>query len=155
MSILIFKDTSVVLSTLDDRALPDASHLILEISSNGQVVDKVNLLPRESSPGVWDADDLLCLSDLSTDFRVSVSMGLDGKRRQVLGFIELKGTTVYTGKAYEIPLKCHGNYPKLIVKTRSLGVDEIQDWLSETSQSTASSVSEDEVERLYDEGIAR
>jgi hypothetical protein len=39
----------------------DVAHLILEVKSNGRVVDKVNLLSRESTPGVWDADVIVAL----------------------------------------------------------------------------------------------
>jgi hypothetical protein len=39
----------------------DIAHLILEVSSDGQVFDIVNLLSRESSPGIWDTEQRLVL----------------------------------------------------------------------------------------------
>jgi hypothetical protein len=54
-------DITVELGNRDDCFLTDVYHLILEVRSNGQVIDKVNLLSRESMPGVWDADNIVLL----------------------------------------------------------------------------------------------
>jgi hypothetical protein len=52
------QDTTVELTTRDDCFLIDVYHLLLEIKLDGRIVDKVNLLARESTPGVWDADKI-------------------------------------------------------------------------------------------------
>jgi hypothetical protein len=54
-------DVMVELTNRDGCFLMDVFHLILELKSDGQVKDKVNLLSRESTPGVWDADNILLL----------------------------------------------------------------------------------------------
>jgi hypothetical protein len=54
-------DTSVQLSTRDDCFLIEIAHLILQISFKGEVAAKANLFSQESSPGVWDADQILTL----------------------------------------------------------------------------------------------
>jgi hypothetical protein len=54
-------DTSVELSPTDNSLLSDIRHLALEVTVNGHVVDKVNLISRNTSPGVWDADNILVL----------------------------------------------------------------------------------------------
>jgi hypothetical protein len=58
---IVPSDITIELATRDDCFLMDIVHLILEVKSNNQVVDKVNLLSRESTPGVWDADTILVL----------------------------------------------------------------------------------------------
>jgi hypothetical protein len=52
---------TVEVGSRDDCFLTDVYHLMLEVRSNGQVMDKVNLLSRESMPGVWDADNIVSL----------------------------------------------------------------------------------------------
>jgi hypothetical protein len=54
-------DTTIELAGQDDRVLTDVARLILEINLNGQVVEKSDLISRESSPGVWDADQTIFL----------------------------------------------------------------------------------------------
>jgi hypothetical protein len=54
-------DTSVELSLPDNNLLRDIYHMRLEVSVNGQVVDKADLYSRESVPGVWDANAILVL----------------------------------------------------------------------------------------------
>jgi hypothetical protein len=61
MKLKYSSDTSVELAIRDDCFLMDVVHLILELKSNDQVIDKVNLISRESTPGVWDADSILIL----------------------------------------------------------------------------------------------
>jgi hypothetical protein len=49
-------DTTVQLADPDeDSFLTDIVHLLLELSVNGQVVDKDDLFSNESSPGTWEA----------------------------------------------------------------------------------------------------
>jgi hypothetical protein len=58
---LSLPDIAIELSTQDDCFLTDIAHLILELKSSERVVDKVDLLSRESSPGTWDASQDLVL----------------------------------------------------------------------------------------------
>ncbi|PVF95707.1 hypothetical protein CPB86DRAFT_763467, partial [Serendipita vermifera] len=131
MSVLILKETSVTMSNRDGRFFPAVSRLILEVACNGKVVDKVNLLPRKSSPGVWDADDILVLHDRYARFTVSVSRRVD-RKPQVVAFIELDGSKFYDGvrRTYEMPLMHRENYPCLRFKARSLGVEDLREFLS-------------------------
>jgi hypothetical protein len=39
----------------------DVVHLILEVKTNGRVIQNVNLLSRESTPGVWEAETVVAL----------------------------------------------------------------------------------------------
>jgi hypothetical protein len=49
-------DTTVQLADPDeDSFLTDIVHLLLELSVDGQVVDKDDLFSNESSPGTWEA----------------------------------------------------------------------------------------------------
>jgi hypothetical protein len=54
-------DTTLELATQGDCFLTNIIHLIMEFKFNGQVVGKVNLLSRKSTPGVWDADKNIVL----------------------------------------------------------------------------------------------
>ncbi|PVF90846.1 hypothetical protein CPB86DRAFT_821022 [Serendipita vermifera] len=54
-------DITAELSTRDDCVLTGIAHLILEFSLNGNTVSDINLLSRESMPGIWDADTALHL----------------------------------------------------------------------------------------------
>jgi hypothetical protein len=45
----------------DDCFLIDVVHLILELKLNDELIRKANMLSRESTPGVWDADSVLAL----------------------------------------------------------------------------------------------
>ncbi|PVF93489.1 Arabinanase/levansucrase/invertase [Serendipita vermifera] len=120
-------DTSVELSSRDDCFLTNVSHLILELSFNGQILYQINLSSREWNPKVWDADQILILPQASAEFMISVSMEVDGNESQLLGFMELNGPALYDGlgKAYEIPLTSHENHPSLILKTRPSGINDI------------------------------
>jgi hypothetical protein len=53
-------DITVELASRDGCFLMDVSHLILEARLNNRV-NRVNLLSRESMPGVWVADDTVFL----------------------------------------------------------------------------------------------
>jgi hypothetical protein len=54
-------DTSVELCSRDDYFLTNVAYLVLQVKLNGQVVEETGLTPRNSSPGVWDADKTLVL----------------------------------------------------------------------------------------------
>jgi hypothetical protein len=54
-------ETTVELSTREDCFLTSTTHLLLEVTVDGQVIDTVNLLSQESDPWVWEADDILAL----------------------------------------------------------------------------------------------
>jgi hypothetical protein len=58
---LLRPDITIELSNQDDCFLTDIAHLVLELKSSERVVDKVDLLSRESSPGTWDANQDLIL----------------------------------------------------------------------------------------------
>ncbi|PVF91871.1 hypothetical protein CPB86DRAFT_846301 [Serendipita vermifera] len=86
---LFFKNITVELAIQDDSFLTDIPHLVLELNQDGRVVDKVNLLSRKSSRGIWDADEPLILREVTGEFMLSVSMQVDDHDRQVFGSIEL------------------------------------------------------------------
>jgi hypothetical protein len=52
-------DITVELFPRDDTFIKDITHLTLELRLDGTNSGKVNLLSREATPGVWDADDSL------------------------------------------------------------------------------------------------
>jgi hypothetical protein len=54
-------DTTVELTTQNDQLLTDATHLILEINVDGDVISEANLLPQDASPLVWNADEVLAV----------------------------------------------------------------------------------------------
>ncbi|PVF91659.1 hypothetical protein CPB86DRAFT_297701 [Serendipita vermifera] len=90
MSVLVLKNTTVELTTGDDCFLTDIVHLILEIT-HGQVVDVVDLWSQGSNRGVWDADSILVLHNVTVTFTVSVFMQVDEDDCQLLGSVELYG----------------------------------------------------------------
>ncbi|PVF97441.1 hypothetical protein CPB86DRAFT_826506 [Serendipita vermifera] len=132
MSTITLKDTSVELSNQDDRFLLDTAHLLLEVSCNGQVVDKFNLSSRESRDGVWEADNPLVLPNVFASLVLLVSREVDGNEHQLLGFVELKGPGFSDGleKTYEIPLICPENHPVLVLKTKMLSVENTKKVIS-------------------------
>ncbi|PVF95458.1 hypothetical protein CPB86DRAFT_799680 [Serendipita vermifera] len=67
----------------------DINHLILEVTSNGKVIDKVDLLSSESTPDVWRFDTIMILYGVDTELMICVYMGINGTERQLLGFVEL------------------------------------------------------------------
>jgi hypothetical protein len=54
-------DITVKLSTRDDPLLDDIAHLVLELSSNGNVIDTLNLVSQEASSGVWYSEQTLVM----------------------------------------------------------------------------------------------
>ncbi|PVF93485.1 hypothetical protein CPB86DRAFT_818759 [Serendipita vermifera] len=154
MSAVVFKDTSVSLSTRDDCFLTDIPRLVLEISSNGRVGAKIDLFSRESSPGVWDTKSVLVVPGEYPDFMVSIWMELGGNERQLLAFMELNASVLLSGEGmiYEIPLLSHENYPSLILKTRPSGMDNIQNLLSGMGREGASSLRDNSFQKVTEDG---
>ncbi|PVF91357.1 hypothetical protein CPB86DRAFT_878568, partial [Serendipita vermifera] len=132
--------TSVELSNRENCSLTDIAQLILEISLNGQVVDKANLLSRKSTPAVWHADQPLVLRGIVVDFVVSVSMELAGNKRQLLASAALKGAQFNdeSEKKYEIPLTCRDNRLNFVLKTKAFGLENLQESLSGIGRSDES-----------------
>jgi hypothetical protein len=58
---LSLPDVTVELASREDSFLLDIVLLMLEIKLDNRIVDKVNLLSRESAPGIWDADQVVVL----------------------------------------------------------------------------------------------
>jgi hypothetical protein len=56
-----FSDITVESSPREDPLLIDVTHLILEISSDGKVIGTANLSSRESTRGVWNANQMLVM----------------------------------------------------------------------------------------------
>ncbi|PVF92657.1 hypothetical protein CPB86DRAFT_801846 [Serendipita vermifera] len=129
MSLLALKDTTIQLSTRDDESLKGIKHLVLEVNMNGQVVDKANLLSQTSSPWKWDADQILVIRDVATDFMISVVIESDRNDHQVIAFMELNGLELCNaiGKQHEVPLMSVENYPSLVLRTSAMAVDNIED----------------------------
>ncbi|PVF93589.1 hypothetical protein CPB86DRAFT_829240, partial [Serendipita vermifera] len=156
---LFFKDIAVELASRDDCFLTDIPHLVLELNQDGRMVDKVNLLSRESSRGVWDADKPLILREVTGEFILSVSMQLDENECQLVGSIELGGTELYemVGTEFEIPLVSHRNHPGLILRAKIWTIENIpeniRELISGTIQQTSSSREDGTVQNMFSEGI--
>ncbi|PVG04067.1 hypothetical protein CPB86DRAFT_792811 [Serendipita vermifera] len=129
-------DITIKLDGQDESFLTDIAHLILELNQDGRVVDKANLLSRESVPGVWDADEPLILRDAMGEFELSVSMQFDENDRQLVGSRELDGTELYdlVGTEYgimtEIALQSHDNYPDIILRTNISTIAKLRELTS-------------------------
>jgi hypothetical protein len=54
-------DITIELATPDDCFLVDVPLLILENRRADKIMGKVNMLSRESNPGVWNADQVMIL----------------------------------------------------------------------------------------------
>lgn len=130
---LIFKDITVELSNQENSFLAAVIHLILELSSNGEVIGRVELFSYEFTPGIWEADGMPVLKEIPTVVMVSVLMVIDENERQLLGSMELSGPSIYDtiGIPYEIPLMSHGNHANLIFKTIALWVEGPEEFISE------------------------
>ncbi|PVF92058.1 hypothetical protein CPB86DRAFT_802339 [Serendipita vermifera] len=92
---LSMQEITVELASQDDCFLTGVPHLVLKLNQDGRAVDKVNLLSHESSHGIWDADKLLILPEVTGEFILSVSMQLNENDRQLVGSIELSATELY------------------------------------------------------------
>ncbi|PVF92858.1 hypothetical protein CPB86DRAFT_147741 [Serendipita vermifera] len=136
---LILKDTVVELATQEDCFLTGITHLTLEITQNGQVVDKANLLLRESTQGIWDADKIIALRDVAATFMVSVYLQFDENDRQLLGSVQLSGQQLLdtSGGQHEIPLMRHEDCPDLILRTRGSAMENVQESMRNIGQENA------------------
>lgn len=119
MGVLIVQDFSVELATQSGYMFKDIPHLVLEIKVNGQEYTS-NLTRRQSTHGTWETDLFLFLFGVDTVFTVHVLIELDGNDRQLVGWIELKGTDLYNniGPLYENPLMSYRGYPKFILRMK-------------------------------------
>ncbi|KAG8751869.1 hypothetical protein FRC14_007542 [Serendipita sp. 396] len=110
---------TVELSTVGDNFLMEKIHLVLELNWNDGHVEKVDLLSRKSSPGVWDAKKPLILPKIIPHFTLSVFAELGGEERQLLASQEMYGPNLCDriGESFVIPLNGHGNHPSMIIKT--------------------------------------
>ncbi|PVF92334.1 hypothetical protein CPB86DRAFT_769512 [Serendipita vermifera] len=131
MSALILEDTTIELSTRDDESLQKITHLVLEVNVNGRVVDKANLLSQTSSPWKWDADQILVIHDMATNFMISVVIENDGNKRRAIAFKELNGLELCStiGKQQEIPLTSDENHPSLVLRTSATAIEKVEDLL--------------------------
>ncbi|PVF92094.1 hypothetical protein CPB86DRAFT_878120, partial [Serendipita vermifera] len=156
---LFFKDITVELATRGDCFLTDIPHLVLEFNQDGRVVDKANLLSRESSRAIWDADEPLILREATEEVILSVSMQLDENDRQLVGSIELSGTEVYeiVGTEVGIPLVPHKDYPGLILRTKISTIENIRENIRELVSGMIQQISgsrEDiTVQNMFSEGV--
>ncbi|KAG8823300.1 hypothetical protein FRC19_004231 [Serendipita sp. 401] len=117
---LIFHGITTELSAEDDHFLKDVFHLVLELKLNERSVDKTDLLSRESSPGVWDANEPLILPEIIAHFTLSVFAELGGEERQLLASQKLYGTDLCDrlGEPVAILLDGHENYPNMVLKAK-------------------------------------
>ncbi|PVF92056.1 hypothetical protein CPB86DRAFT_744776, partial [Serendipita vermifera] len=154
-SMLFFKDIAVELASRDDCFLTDIPHPVLELNQDGRAVDKANLLSRELSRGIWDADEPLILREVTGELILLVSIQLDEHDRQVIGSIELSETELYeiVGMEFEIPLVSHENYPGLILRTRIWTIENIREnmgaLISGMIQQTSDSSEDGTVENVF------
>jgi hypothetical protein len=54
-------DIIVESSIPGDPLLADIAHLVLELSSNGNIVENIDLVSREINSGVWDTEQALVM----------------------------------------------------------------------------------------------
>ncbi|PVF92186.1 TPR-like protein [Serendipita vermifera] len=129
MSVLVLKDTTVELLTRDDEALKGITHLVLEVDVYGRVVDKANLVSQATSPWKWDADQLLVIRHVATDFMISVVTESDRDERRVIASMELSGLELCNtiGNQYEVPLISDESYPNLVLRTSAMAIEDIGD----------------------------
>jgi hypothetical protein len=57
----ILLDITVESSIRDDPLLAQIAELVLELSSNGNVVDTVNLVSKQTTSGVWNTEQPLIM----------------------------------------------------------------------------------------------
>ncbi|KAG8857703.1 hypothetical protein FRB91_011018 [Serendipita sp. 411] len=112
--------TVEITTTQDDHFLTDIPHLTLEVNFNDGPAEKVKLLSRESSPGVWDANEPLILPGIAAYFTFSVSLLLGGEVLELVAWKELYGPELYAGvgKPVELRLDGRADYPNMILKMR-------------------------------------
>ncbi|PVF91893.1 TPR-like protein [Serendipita vermifera] len=158
-SMLFFKDITVELASPDDSFLTDSSHLALELNQDGRVVDKANLLSRESSRRIWDADKHFISRKVTGESILSVSMQLDDHDRQLVGSIELSSTKLHetVGTEFETSLISHENYPSLILRTKVSTIENIRENIQEpipgTIQQNSGPRENDTVQNMFSEGV--
>ncbi|PVF95881.1 hypothetical protein CPB86DRAFT_816821 [Serendipita vermifera] len=150
---IVFKDIKVKLSDRDDRSLADIIHLILELTSNGNLLAKVDLLSLESGPGTWETNESPDLGEITGQLMVSVWLELEDNERQLVGFTEIEGKELYNaiGSRYEKTLMHHGDYPSLFLRTKVAGIECIQESMSKASQQRAPSGGD--INRMIDGAI--
>ncbi|PVF91900.1 hypothetical protein CPB86DRAFT_820103 [Serendipita vermifera] len=158
---LIFKDTTVELASRDDRFLTDSAHLVLELNQNGKLIDKADLLARESMPGVWDADQTLILRrELAGEFTLSVLIQLGQNDPQLVGSMGLNGTELLdmVGTQFEIPLLSQENYPGILLRTKVSTIEGLgenpREVNSGTNRQSGGSSEVDTIKRMFSDGIA-
>ncbi|PVF96002.1 hypothetical protein CPB86DRAFT_799234 [Serendipita vermifera] len=78
-----------------DNSLADSPHLTLEFGSNENVIKSANLSSDESTPRIWDTDEVIGLVEIFEDFKVSVWTEDANNERQLVGFVELNGRKLY------------------------------------------------------------
>ncbi|PVG03703.1 hypothetical protein CPB86DRAFT_869573 [Serendipita vermifera] len=125
----IMEDLTVELSTRDDCLLMEINHLKLELSFKGRVFGELDLLSRESAPGIWHCTATPLMNGHVGEFMVAISMDLGQNERELLGFMELNGPEPFNviGSQYEVPLISHANSPSLILKTKIVAAENIQE----------------------------
>ncbi|PVF92134.1 TPR-like protein [Serendipita vermifera] len=128
MSVLVLQDATIELSTGEDTFLKEVGHLTLEVSINGRVVKKTNLVSTESNPGLWKADPILLIPEVAADFMISVVMESDKNQRQTVAFTELRDLESSNMRnRHKIPLISHQNYPNLVLKTSTMAIQNLQE----------------------------
>ncbi|KAG8793406.1 hypothetical protein FRC16_010958 [Serendipita sp. 398] len=123
-SAFIFREITTELSTQDDHFLKDSSPLVLELKLNERTVDKTDL-SRESGLGVWDANELLILPEITTHFTLSVFADLGASERQLVASQEIYGPNLCDrlGEPVAILLDGYENYPSMILKAKVTAED--------------------------------
>ncbi|KAG8834630.1 hypothetical protein FRC20_007420, partial [Serendipita sp. 405] len=121
----VFRGITVELSAEDDHLLTEFSHLVLELKVDDRIGDKVDLVLRESRPGLWDFVKSSTLPEITGHLSFSVFAELGGEERQLLASKELYEPELRdgVGESVEIVLNGHENHPNMILKTRVAAVD--------------------------------
>ncbi|KAG9055735.1 hypothetical protein FS842_001407, partial [Serendipita sp. 407] len=116
---------SVELPAQDDHFLNDIFHLVLELKLSDGSVDRVDLLSRDPTLGVWDANGSLGLPETIPHYTLSVFVGLGGQEHQLVASKELYGPELFVqlGDPVKILLSGHENYLDMVFKAKVMAVN--------------------------------
>ncbi|PVF92655.1 hypothetical protein CPB86DRAFT_829849 [Serendipita vermifera] len=135
MSVLVLKNTTVELSPRGDASLKRITNLVLEVSDDGRVIDKANLLSQEPSPRMWEADQVLIIPEAVSHFMICAVTEGGRNERQKIAFMELNSIELrnVTGKQYEVPLISNESCPNVVLKTSTIVIENVQELLARSA----------------------
>ncbi|PVF96001.1 hypothetical protein CPB86DRAFT_549998 [Serendipita vermifera] len=126
--VVVFRDTTIELSSPDDCFLTEVSHLILEADADGTSLGGTDLFSRGSAPWIWDTKSTPCFVEMFLDFTMSVWMKVSENERQLLASVTFNGQELYDAKEVELEVAMtrHEDYPDLILKAKAISAEDIK-----------------------------